>query len=503
MATPTSDKLRIYFASKYLTAESQPLTENTADAGGTVQTIVDSALTEAEDYWAGAIGWFAGDTTTAALRGQFFHVQSFAAATDTLTLSRELPAAPVAGDTYYLALGGKFRSTNEAFGMLVGGELPELATIVGTNITGLTIKKASALLGEETLSVFYEYATDLLYIKMGSEAYGVGVDVSVDKTDGIVFAADGQAFLQFDTVATSLPGSDKTDTWSLTYSERTFTPDYEGYETDNAFSGKTRYRLESIVNTDPADGMVGVAVYIGKPSGTASTIAAGSGIDLSADDLDVDDASDWPTRSFWIRNTTINDCRYVKYRSGNKLYCLGVDWGILNFDAGANELQQSDSILGNTSGATAFVDQVVVTSGTWGGSNAAGYLIIKGMSVADFLNDEDIKVGGTTMAAADGPSVRGLRGFTATSWVATEAVEVMADVDIGVDAPSTGEFEDPASETIAPDGVTFSAADSAGAAISLGDLAPSAEYGVWRREWIVDEHQSRAGIIADTYYSWS
>ena len=124
MATPTADKLRVHFPSKNLAADGDALPTYTADAGGALNAIVDAALTQADGYWAGAVGWFLGNTPTVALQGQFFHVKSFDAATDKLTLSRELPAVPAAGDTFRLVLGGNWRSSHETFGMLMGGVLP-------------------------------------------------------------------------------------------------------------------------------------------------------------------------------------------------------------------------------------------------------------------------------------------------------------------------------------------------------------------------------------------
>src|SRR5690606_25836744 len=136
MATPTADKLRVYFPSLYLSADGQALPQYTADAGGTLSTLVDAALTQADDYWNGALGWFEGNTLTPDLQGQFFHVKDFDAASHTLTLSRDLPAVPQAGDTYRLVLGGNWRSSIETFGMLVGGVLPERKPVNGVQITG-------------------------------------------------------------------------------------------------------------------------------------------------------------------------------------------------------------------------------------------------------------------------------------------------------------------------------------------------------------------------------
>lgn len=505
MATPTADKLKIYFPSRNLITDGQTLPIYTV-VNGSLLSIADTALIQPNGYWNGAIGWFEGNTVTAELRGHFFHVQLFDGVVDTLLLSRELPATPVPGDNFRLVLGGKRRSSHETFGMLVGGQLPELSTIVGANITGLTIKKASALLGEDTLTVQYTSALQILRIKMGSQNFGVGLDVSMNVNGGIIFAADGQAFIQVDVVAANLPTSDATDTWTLAYPERTLTPDFESYETKGPNGGKTRYRLECVKNEDPIDCMVDLTVYAGKPPGAGSTIAAGPSLGLAAGYFNVTDASSWPTRSFWVRNKNANysmgDCRYVNYRSGNTLYCYGVNWAILGFDRGTSFLQQNDAISGFTSGATAVVDQIQLMSGSWGNGDAVGILLLKRVT-GDFVDNEQILVGSVQMAMTVGNPMLGLRGYMAVPWNIGDQVEVMADVDIGMDEPSSNQFQNPTGETIAPDNVYFLAADDIGSAISLGNLAPGEMQGVWRREWIMDEHQSRAGVIADTRYSWS
>jgi hypothetical protein len=418
MTTPTADKLRIYYPSKYLTADNQAITQQTADAGGSVTTIVDAALTQANDYWNGAVGWFDGATTTVALQGIFFHVTDFIAASDTLVLSKELPAAPAAGDTYRLVLGGNWRSTQECMGMLAGGVQPELISVTGTNITGLVITKISPMLGAGTLSVSYDDTLELLYIKMGSGNYGVGLDVSGDVTAGIVMDENDTGWIQVNVTSGSLPGSDQVDTFTLTIPEATLTPDYEGAETT---AGKTRYRLEVIKNTDATETMVGVEVWDEKPSGTDTTIASGT-LTTAAGSFVATDASDWPVRSFWVKNTTKTDCRYVKYRSGNTIYC-------------------------SASGVT-------------------------------------------------------LRDYTCTTWVATDAIEIMSDLDLALDAPSTLQFENPATEETAPS-ATFYDVGEEGNALAIGDMTAGEIYGVWRRETIVAGARARNDIPLHTQYSWS
>lgn len=72
----------------------------TIDAGSDVNTLRDSVLTQANDYFNGAR--VVALTGTAANLGAVRNVTDFLAATDDLQLDIDLPAAPSAGDTYNL-----------------------------------------------------------------------------------------------------------------------------------------------------------------------------------------------------------------------------------------------------------------------------------------------------------------------------------------------------------------------------------------------------------------
>jgi hypothetical protein len=74
--------------------------DGTADSG-TTTTLVDAALTEADDYWRyGTVEFTSGDND-----GEIRSVTDFVASTDTVTLSYTLPHAVVAGDTYTIKKG--------------------------------------------------------------------------------------------------------------------------------------------------------------------------------------------------------------------------------------------------------------------------------------------------------------------------------------------------------------------------------------------------------------
>lgn len=70
--------------------------------GGSTSTIVDTARTEADDYWNNCWAYISDTTDDQAPKGEESLVSDFAAATDTLTLSPGLTAAVGSGDTYEL-----------------------------------------------------------------------------------------------------------------------------------------------------------------------------------------------------------------------------------------------------------------------------------------------------------------------------------------------------------------------------------------------------------------
>lgn len=75
---------------------------------------------------------------------------------------------------------------------------------------------------------------------------------------------------------------------------------------------------------------------------------------------------------------------------------------LVPFDAGQSEgpIKVGDTITGLTSSATGVVTGVVVTSGTWAGDDAAGYLFIKSKT-GTFQNDESLQVSATTLATSN------------------------------------------------------------------------------------------------------
>lgn len=103
----------------------------------------------------------------------------------------------------------------------------------------------------------------------------------------------------------------------------------------------------------------------------------------------------------WRNNVGSTAARmYKSTSSGWTQVALGVE---LKFDAGGTTpLLDGQTVNGATSGATGTITRVVLESGSWAGSNAAGKLIFATVT-GTFQNNEHIRIGaGPNLALADG-----------------------------------------------------------------------------------------------------
>tara|TARA_R100000808_G_scaffold23074_1_gene50743 strand:+ start:583 stop:2526 length:1944 start_codon:yes stop_codon:yes gene_type:complete len=74
---------------------------------------------------------------------------------------------------------------------------------------------------------------------------------------------------------------------------------------------------------------------------------------------------------------------------------------LLAFDTGSKEISSGDEIVGASSGKTATVTSVTITSGSYAGSDAAGYISIKNNS-GTWTNNEAINIKGVQHALVNG-----------------------------------------------------------------------------------------------------
>lgn len=93
---------------------------------------------------------------------------------------------------------------------------------------------------------------------------------------------------------------------------------------------------------------------------------------------------------------------YKSTSSGWTQVVLGKELGFSN---GSNVLNDGETITGQTSGATGVIARVVLESGTWGASTAAGRLILSS-TTGTFIAGENLRIGGTVHAHATGAATQ-------------------------------------------------------------------------------------------------
>jgi hypothetical protein len=91
--------------------------------------------------------------------------------------------------------------------------------------------------------------------------------------------------------------------------------------------------------------------------------------------------------------------------AAGKVYLRQVD-DRLNFNTGSSAFTVGQVVTGASSGATGIIDAVVVTSGTWAGGDAAGYLVIRGGNGYPYTTSPSENItdplGGLAKATGDG-----------------------------------------------------------------------------------------------------
>lgn len=101
---------------------------------------------------------------------------------------------------------------------------------------------------------------------------------------------------------------------------------------------------------------------------------------------------------------------------------------VLNFDAGSADFAVADIVTGGTSLATGEVLVVSVTSGTWAGGNAAGYLILFNV-VGTFQDNEAITAAGAAAVANGVATERGASNDTDdATWLHAAIAATRADI---------------------------------------------------------------------------
>jgi len=307
-----SGDLRYYYPNALGTADGQALTAFTVNAGSDERDVKSNSL-EADDYWNDAI--FEGLTGTN-VQGEWNHVKDFANTNGLVTLATVLPGAPVLPATFHLIHMGKgsmYRSSNP---------VPGLSATAPVNITGTDVDYASFTNGAGTGQLAYTSSGNLMQWKAPSDVLGAGVAVTADG-EYTLYSADDSKYVRVDVTFASLPGSDQNDNITLSQPNARVIPNTEAFQSE---TGITRYIAIFFKNENGSDDMHEMHAWV-EPRVDASTTTA-SVCTIAADILTLTDASSMPERSFWLYNSDLDDCRYVRYRSGNDLYTSDATGGL-------------------------------------------------------------------------------------------------------------------------------------------------------------------------------
>ncbi len=123
----------------------------------------------------------------------------------------------------------------------------------------------------------------------------------------------------------------------------------------------------------------------------------------------------------------------INLTDGDEIYANNLK-KVLAFTSGSTEVKAGDKLHGNTSDATAIIDQVILDSGSWAGGDAAGFIILRpatlgsvSFSAAETAYREDVDSDGddllTLTAAENQDGINIAAAVAATTTAATNITE--------------------------------------------------------------------------------
>lgn len=312
-----SGDLECFYGNALGTSDGQALTSFSVTQVTDAKTFRCDSL-EADDFWDDAI--FYGVTGTN-VSDQWNHVKSntnVGGTANDLVLAIGLPGNPSIGNTFKLIHPGKndmYRS-NEA--------IPGMTHTDPTNVTGVDITYVSFTNGTGDGTLSYTSSGQLLQWGAPGDVLGAGVACSAT-TPMTLYSGDDSKFIRvyIDNLG-NLPVSNAVDS-DITLSQPTarVIPNTEAYQSE---TGITRYIAVFFKNNNSTDTMNELKAWVDRRANVNTTSTSGLVIENSS--FTVTDASSMPARSFWLLNTTRDDCRYVRYRSGNTLYTSAATGGL-------------------------------------------------------------------------------------------------------------------------------------------------------------------------------
>jgi len=354
----TPNQLEWYYASADLAADGESLPIQLVTEDSSNESVIPCV---GEASWIGAVGWFALNTASAALRGQFFAIAD--ADANGIRTVIPLPTTPVAGDKFVVARGLGYRSATRIPFCRINGFPPTLTTVSVEGISGVTIRNAVAT---RNLWLIYDSTDEVLRLSADATSYGPPLDVSSDVANGYIQAPTGD-WISVDVAASELPAEDATATLFVTPIVGSLVPPVwvEAEATERVLHAYAALR------------------HSGSESVSPKTISDTSGSAYVADTyndgdqyIDLYGVESLPLYDFWLcLDESPADVRYVVRRAGSRVYLADTsEWMEVEFDGGSTE-----PVIGATvsvDSATGTLEAVSLESGSWAGGDAAGIMVV-------------------------------------------------------------------------------------------------------------------------------
>lgn len=320
MTTRAGD-LKLYYPNCLGTSDGQAITAFTTEYGTSTTQLVCTDIDQADDYWNDAVVkglGIAPGYTTGDLIDQWNHVKDFANTGGIVTLATALPVNPGAGEDFYLIHMGKAESYRSSLA------IPGLTATDPSDVTGIDIDFVSYSNGEGVGRISYTNSSTEMAWQAPSGVLGASVPITgIAGSEYTLYSSDDTKFIRISRNADALPTSDELENITLTQPTARVIPNTDAFQSESTF---IRYIAIFIKNEHATDGMNELKAYL-SPRVTASTTASADFAHTDEAVLSLTDATDFPSASFWVYNSTKDDCRYVKYRSGNSLYCVAYQAG--------------------------------------------------------------------------------------------------------------------------------------------------------------------------------
>lgn len=507
MTTP-AHKLGLYFTSRDLTADGDPLPDRTVVSASPLQ-ITTSSISQATGFWDGAIGFFT-ENAPDVLKGFFFHVRTWTAGAEdnpgTLELYGSLPVSPPSGTIFRLCKGGKYASSQEIPGLMVSGKQPEFNPVTHSSLPGISITKASPGLGEGTLTIRSQARSLSVQINT-TTGYGSDFKLTENVEDLVLSTGGAEGWVRLNVVYSQTTNSNVTGTFTLQIPRGVLVPDVEADDAADV-NGRLRYFCVAAKNDSETEMLSALGVWTSPPGIGTAAIQSVSGETITLQT----EPTAWPLRGFWVRKATNNTYRYVINRAGRILHLKALSRAVYDFRSGNHNLIPGDTLRYQSVTGTSLgkLLDVQVVSGSLIDGNATVKLLTSsfqslstGSSSSANIYNERTKASACYLGTSSSTGTRCDRAFAAPgTWAANDLLEPVSDLDIAA-VLDDGLTCDPVTVTDKPRiDMAFRPCPTIDERAIFGYLAPGEKAMFWLQQHILPNVPAHAAVTGATNYSW-